>query len=223
MKFIFILTYLIASASITCAETYKWEDANGVHFTDNADSIPMQYRANALGTVRPDITTSAPRIQQQKILNEERIKQEQNAQAARERAQIATEALRQQQAAAKTQMDMQLGKVTQDMSKQINKASQDMSHRLARFVGMWLFTGLIAFVVWISVFIDIMRSEFINPSNKIAWLLVVLFLGPLGILLYLLIGQNQKMRLNGYKNKRQAELVARLKPRDTKDTNFDIR
>jgi hypothetical protein len=45
-------------------------------------------------------------------------------------------------------------------------------------------------IVWALV--DIMKSEFVG-NNKIAWVLVVIFLPMLGSLLYMGIGQSQKV------------------------------
>ena len=61
----------------------------------------------------------------------------------------------------------------------------------------WLF--ILAIVsgsigLFIYVLVDIIKSEFTNNINKIIWLLLVIFLAPLGIVLYLLIGRKQKIQ-----------------------------
>jgi uncharacterized membrane protein YczE len=61
----------------------------------------------------------------------------------------------------------------------------------------WLF--ILAIVLgsiglFIYVLVDIIKSEFTNNINKIIWLLLVIFLAPLGIVLYLLIGRKQKIK-----------------------------
>lgn len=49
-------------------------------------------------------------------------------------------------------------------------------------------------VFFIYVLIDILKSEFTNSINKIIWLILVLFTGPLGIVLYFFIGRKQKIQ-----------------------------
>ena len=56
----------------------------------------------------------------------------------------------------------------------------------------WL-VGVAAFVFWLWVLIDILRSEF-TGSNKIVWLLAVILLPLLGAVLYWFIGREQKVR-----------------------------
>ena len=46
----------------------------------------------------------------------------------------------------------------------------------------------------IYVLVDILKSEFTNSINKVIWLILVLFTGPLGIVLYYAIGKKQKIQ-----------------------------
>ncbi len=55
----------------------------------------------------------------------------------------------------------------------------------------WL-VGIAAFVFWLWVLIDILKSEF-TGSNKIVWLLAVILLPLLGAVLYWFIGREQKV------------------------------
>ncbi len=48
-------------------------------------------------------------------------------------------------------------------------------------------------VLWVFALVDILKSEF-TGSNKIVWLLVVIFLPVLGAVLYFLIGKQQKIK-----------------------------
>lgn len=41
--------------------------------------------------------------------------------------------------------------------------------------------------------IDVLRSDFQNDSNKIIWVLVILFLPFLGSILYFIIGRKQRI------------------------------
>ncbi len=57
---------------------------------------------------------------------------------------------------------------------------------------MFLF-WIASIVLWISALIDILKSDFRGGSDKIVWLLVVVFLPLLGAILYFTIGKNQKI------------------------------
>jgi hypothetical protein len=60
---------------------------------------------------------------------------------------------------------------------------------------LWEF--IIVFVILllpIVALVDILKSSFRNPVNKIVWTLLVLFLPALGTILYFLIGAGQKVR-----------------------------
>ncbi len=46
----------------------------------------------------------------------------------------------------------------------------------------------------IIALIDILKSDFKESVNKIAWLVAVIFIPVVGPILYLLIGMNQKRR-----------------------------
>lgn len=61
----------------------------------------------------------------------------------------------------------------------------------------WLFMMVIvlgSIGLFIYVLVDILKSEFTNSINKVIWLILVLFTGPLGIVLYLLIGKKQRIK-----------------------------
>ncbi|HCC68933.1 MAG TPA: hypothetical protein DEP99_03500 [Nitrospiraceae bacterium] len=49
---------------------------------------------------------------------------------------------------------------------------------------------IIPLAFWIWALVDILKSDF-TGSNKIIWLLVVIFLPLLGIILYFVIGRKQ--------------------------------
>lgn len=59
---------------------------------------------------------------------------------------------------------------------------------------MILFFILIPGILWIWALIDIIRSEFADSTNKVIWVLVIIFLPVIGALLYLLIGRGQKLK-----------------------------
>lgn len=64
-------------------------------------------------------------------------------------------------------------------------------------MGIGIFELIILFVlfvpVWLIAFVDILRNEF-TGSNKIVWLLAVIFVPFIGPLSYLIIGRKQRIR-----------------------------
>lgn len=56
--------------------------------------------------------------------------------------------------------------------------------------------GLIAlalFALWIWAIVDAVRSEFKDPTAKIVWILLLIFLSGLGLILYLIFGKGTKI------------------------------
>ena len=51
---------------------------------------------------------------------------------------------------------------------------------------------LLLFVPWLIAFLDILKSDF-NGSNKIVWLLAVMFIPLIGAVAYYIIGRKQKI------------------------------
>lgn len=58
--------------------------------------------------------------------------------------------------------------------------------------GAIIFLALWFLVMWIAAIIDVIRSEFTNPSNKTTWILLLLFLAPFATILYQIIGKDQR-------------------------------
>lgn len=56
---------------------------------------------------------------------------------------------------------------------------------------VWLMI-IIASIFWIYSLVDVIRSDFTNPRKKTMWLLLLIFLAPIGTILYLIIGRSQK-------------------------------
>jgi len=213
MKSLLILCSLLIATSIACAEMYKWEDANGMHFTDNPMSIPEKYRAKALGEAgaadaKPQVGMS-PAQQSKTVAESEHLRNMEEANIERNR--IAAESIKSQQAALKAQQAIQAARM-----------EQQIIRPLLRFVAFWILIGAFTFIVWLLTLVDILRNEFTNPTNKIVWLLIVLFLAPVGVLLYLIVGRNQKIDRLSAREKEQAELLARLHPKEQKDGDFNI-
>ncbi len=53
---------------------------------------------------------------------------------------------------------------------------------------------LIPFGIWLYTIIHIITSRYKESSDRVVWLLVVLFLPVIGILLYILFGRRQLLR-----------------------------
>jgi hypothetical protein len=191
---IFILSFLFIT-SIACAETYKWEDKDGVHYTDNPSTVPEKYRAKVFAGVEERKSTSSPIIRETQLpQNSQIVEPERRLDIERdnaERRNLAVDAMQRQQSLIKAQNALQ--------AKQLNQAMEP----LARFVTMWILFGLIAFVAWIAALVDILKSEFKNESNKIVWLLVIFFIPLLGALLYFLIASDQKSHGGSFQVKNQ--------------------
>ncbi len=50
-----VTTFLVLLAGAACCDTYKWEDKNGIHFTDNPERIPQKYKSKSIAEAREDI------------------------------------------------------------------------------------------------------------------------------------------------------------------------
>jgi len=51
----------------------------------------------------------------------------------------------------------------------------------------------IPFVLSLWALVDILKSRFRESTNKIVWLLVILFIPILGVILYFIIGRKQRV------------------------------
>lgn len=56
-----------------------------------------------------------------------------------------------------------------------------------------IFAALIAVIFWIKMIIAIATNDFLNKDTKISWLLITMFLGILGALLYYGFGRDQRL------------------------------
>jgi ABC-type arginine transport system permease subunit len=57
---------------------------------------------------------------------------------------------------------------------------------------VWFAVILFFFIAWVWAIVDILKNEF-TGYNKLIWILVLIFVPPIGVLLYLFIGKNQKI------------------------------
>jgi len=181
LKTFVILYILVLLSSAASAEIYRWEDANGVNFTDDSSAIPEKYREkppaepSAETGVQPVNSNPQPRIGEMYQQNRQAVSRANQAaahQASLERHRRAVEAKKQQQ---------------------INRRDFETTlQSLAKFVVIWVMLGGCLFVIWVATLVDIVRSRFTTPSGKAVWLLLVLFLPLLGMVPYLILGANRK-------------------------------
>ena len=64
---------------------------------------------------------------------------------------------------------------------------------MAGGLGMFLLFALAPLAFIILALVDILKNEFEPHSNKLVWLLVVLFMPLIGSILYFIIGRNSKI------------------------------
>jgi len=62
-----------------------------------------------------------------------------------------------------------------------------------KLIGILFIIAIIFILLWLGALIDVLCGNFKNPSNKTAWILVLLFIPPLGMILYLIYGYWQKV------------------------------
>ena len=74
----------------------------------------------------------------------------------------------------------------------MNPQSENGFTNMVTTVGpVWLMIALAA-ILWIYSLVDVIRNNFTNPRKKTMWLLLLIFLAPLGTILYLIMGRSQK-------------------------------
>lgn len=211
LRYLITLFTLFLFISVANAEVYKWEDANGMHYTDSPGSVPEKYREKVYAETREQIRNSSPQVStgitQQNIPMANQINQSAVYQANLEQQRRVTEAMRQQQARA-------LAVTTKNVESAFTS--------LAGFMLLWIIIGIIVFIAWISTIVDIVRSEFETPSNKTVWMLLVILLPMFGMLLYYIFGLSQKCNTMTYCDKYRDDLHTRLRPKSPNDRDFII-
>lgn len=231
MKTFLILSILTLYTSITFAETYKWEDSTGVHYSDNASSVPEKYRAKVFEESRSEdkrYTPTGTGIYQpsnpgnpvnQNAINLARAEMERKTvEALRQQQQVINQVTVEQQRRVSDAMRQQQAKAM----KQSTKNSERALESLAKFVTIWLLIGFVVFIDWVLTIVDIVRSEFTIPSNKTVWIIVVILLPIMGTVLYCIFGLRQKRNYISANDREQGELIARLKPRNRDGKDFII-
>jgi hypothetical protein len=223
---------IVLVSSVSSAETYKWEDANGVHYSDNAASVPEKYRDKVFEKTRAEsknyILPSSLGMPQPSNVRIP-VNQDANYQARAELQRKTVEAIKQQQQVinqANLEQQKQIsGAMRQQQAKLIAQSTKNSQHALnslAKFMVVWLTIGFVVFIIWVLTIVDIVRSEFTTPSNKTVWIILVILLPLFGTVLYCIFGSGQKRNYMSAKDMEQAELIARLKPRDADGKDFTI-
>lgn len=67
-----------------------------------------------------------------------------------------------------------------------------LSGIIGLFIGfLLLLVAIAAFVFWIWALIDCIKNNRLSDTEKVVWVLVIIFLHFLGALIYLLAGRNR--------------------------------
>ncbi|MFA7405554.1 MAG: DUF4124 domain-containing protein [Pelobacteraceae bacterium] len=167
---------LLLVSSLASAEIYRWEDANGVNFTDDSSAVPEKFREKffAEADARPEVTTPPAKAEMYR--------------------QNTPDAYQESKAAVRTaNQDQKKNAAEATRQKQLNRESfQKTLQSLVFYIVIVVTLGGILFVIWMVNIADIIRSEFITPSIKTVWLLLVLLLPLIGMLPYMILGSNYK-------------------------------
>ena len=54
-----------------------------------------------------------------------------------------------------------------------------------------MFFGLMVLIFWVVMLVDAIQNPRLDSTQKIVWVLVIIFLSALGALLYFLLGRNR--------------------------------
>jgi hypothetical protein len=191
---------LVLPASAASAEIYRWEDANGINFTDDSSTVPEKYRGRpfAEAGVQSESTDLHAR---------DGINRQYNPDAAREN----------RAAVHQANLDHHMQAAEARKQKQINTRNfQNTLQSLANLIVLWAILGFFLFLIWAATIADIVRSEFVTPSNKTFWLLLVLLLPLLGMVPYLILGPGQKCNSVSSTGGHRLKLPAQLHPAESK-------
>ncbi|MDR3579619.1 MAG: PLDc N-terminal domain-containing protein [Oryzomonas sp.] len=193
MKTVIIIYLLVLLAPVASAEVYRWEDENGINFTDDPASVPEKYREKVASETMGQIKEPAPHVRveatRRKIPVVTQEKQIAAYQDGLERQRPATGAIRQIQGRAVA----------------VNaRNAKEPFPSLATAVVVCILSTLFLAIAWIATIFDISKSEFITPSIKAAWMVVVIFIPGVGMMLYYILGLGQK-KIRSYLRQRLKE------------------
>lgn len=60
-------------------------------------------------------------------------------------------------------------------------------------IAIFLLLGLLSMILWIAALIDVAKSEFRGPNDKLVWIVVVVVAGFIGAIVYFAVGRSQKI------------------------------
>ncbi|WP_084154284.1 PLDc N-terminal domain-containing protein [Citrifermentans bremense] len=203
MRSMIIFGMLVLAISVANAEVYKWEDANGVHFTDNPSSVPEKYRKKLMTGAIEEQKMESPQVSTG-------INQQDRLTVPQPYLQPVMQPTTQQSPAAIYQANLENQKraielIGQQKARALAVNTQNAERAVnsfVKFMAVWLLIGGTLFVAWISTIVDIVKSDFTVSTNKTVWMLLVIFLPLLGMLLYFMLGTNQKCSARGWGNSR---------------------
>lgn len=59
---------------------------------------------------------------------------------------------------------------------------------------LWQLSGLLLIAIWVYVIFDCLRSEFVEPNQKLIWVIVIVFVPFFGPLMYLGLSKKGKAK-----------------------------
>jgi cation transport ATPase len=204
------MVFLTSAAS---AEVYRWEDANGMNFTDNFSSVPEKYREKSSAeTNEPSAETHMPSGGTNPQVRVGMYRQNRVVAVQENQAAVHQAGLEQQRRAAEGKKQRQ--KNARDL--------EDTLQSLVKYIVIGIMLGVCLFAVWIAAIVDITRSVFITSLIKTVWMLLVIFLPLIGMLLYIILGTSQKNDSVSCMEKQRPQLPARPNPGVSKTRQFAL-
>ena len=190
---------LIQLTSVASAEVYTWEDTNGINFSDSPPSMPEKYREKASDEASMQINNTTP---------QDRVGiTQQNRPVITHKYQTAV---------YQTDPGQQRRPVVTIKQKQTRtlavstKIAEDTFPSLASLIVVWMIIALFLAIIWVLTIADIVRSNYITPSTKTAWMLLVVFVPLIGMLLYKYLGPGRKFNLISNNGKQHFETLSRV-------------
>lgn len=212
MKMLLCIILMLIYISLASAETYKWEDANGMHFTDNASSIPEKYREKVLDEARKDSPDQQPhtttRSERQDGIISYGARTVKSHQPNERHDPVPGHSI--------------LTPLSPSKPAHAPKTIKEAFMPLVKFMTISILIGIFLFLVWLSTLLDIILGNFKDSSNKIIWFLLVFFLPVIGMLLYWMIGLRQKDGGLKPRERDRGGSVTRLYTDKEKDGEFSL-
>jgi hypothetical protein len=190
----FVLIMSIIFASVASAEIYTWEDADAVHFTDNPSSVPDKYGDVIFPENWEQIKNTSSKVRIEESQKNRTVDTRKNQSAV-------YRANPDQQRQAVVTIKQQHTSALAEPSRNV----KDPFPSLATLIVVWLIIALFLIIIWVATIADTVRSKFITPSIRTAWMLLVIFIPLIGMIFYYILGLSQKCNSPGYSNKQHLE------------------